>query len=49
MGPSTATAIVGAPEAQLTQTGRGLRIILRILGPLLIALALLAIRARIKR
>ncbi len=45
----TATAIVGAPEAQLTQTGRGMRIALRILGPLLIGLALLAIRGRVRR
>lgn len=45
----TATAIVGAPEAQLTQTGRGMRIALRILGPVLIGLALLAIRGRVRR
>lgn len=45
----TATAIVGAPEAQLTQTGRAMRIALRILGPLLIGLALLSIRGRVKR
>ena len=45
----TATAIVGAPEAQLTQAGRALRVILRILSPLLIGLALLAIRGRVKR
>ncbi|MDX6676929.1 MAG: hypothetical protein QOE31_981 [Solirubrobacteraceae bacterium] len=45
----TATAIVGTPDARLTQTGRGLRIVLRILSPLLIGLALLAIRGRVKR
>lgn len=45
----TATAIVGAPEAQLTQAGRAIRIALRILSPLLIALALLAVRGRVKR
>jgi hypothetical protein len=45
----TATAVIGAPEAQLTQTGRGLRVALRILGPLLIALGLLSIRGRVKR
>jgi len=45
----TATAIIGAPEAQLTQVGRGLRVSLRILSPLLIGLALLAIRGRVKR
>jgi uncharacterized protein YjbI with pentapeptide repeats len=45
----TATAIVGAPDAQLTQTGRAVRIILRILSPVLIGLALLAIRGRVKR
>jgi uncharacterized protein YjbI with pentapeptide repeats len=45
----TATAVIGAPEAQLTQAGRGMRIVLRILGPILIGLALLAIRGRVKR
>jgi hypothetical protein len=45
----TATAVIGAPEAQLTQAGRGMRIVLRILGPLLIGLALLSIRGRVKR
>jgi uncharacterized protein YjbI with pentapeptide repeats len=45
----TATAIVGAPDAQLTQTGRALRLWLRIFSPLLIGLALLAVRGRVKR
>jgi uncharacterized protein YjbI with pentapeptide repeats len=45
----TATALFGAPDAQLTQFGRTLRVALRLLGPLFIALALLSIRGRIKR
>lgn len=45
----TATAIIGAPDARLTQEGRAMRMVLRILGPLLIGLALLAIRGRVKR
>ena len=45
----TATSVIGAPESQLTSGGRFLRITLRVLGPLLIALAILAIRARVKR
>jgi hypothetical protein len=45
----TATAIIGAPESQLTQAGRVMRIALRILAPLLLGLALLAIRGRVKR
>jgi hypothetical protein len=45
----TATAVIGAPEAQLTQYGRAIRIVLRILGPVLIGLAVLSIRGRVKR
>ena len=45
----TATALIGAPDAQLTQQGRTLRVVLRLLGPLFIGLALLSIRGRIKR
>jgi uncharacterized protein YjbI with pentapeptide repeats len=45
----TATSVIGAPESQLTSEGRFIRIALRILGPVLIALAVLAIRARVKR
>ena len=45
----TATSVIGAPESQLTSLGRVFRIVLRIMGPLLIALALLAIRGRVKR
>ncbi len=45
----TALTIVGAPEAQLTSTGYGIRLVLRLLGPLLVALSLLALRNRVKR
>jgi hypothetical protein len=45
----TATAVVGAPEAQLTQAGRGMRVALRVIGPILLALGLLAVRGRVKR
>jgi uncharacterized protein YjbI with pentapeptide repeats len=45
----TATAVIGAPESQLTRAGQGMRIPLRVLGPLLLGLALLAIRGRVKR
>jgi hypothetical protein len=45
----TATAVIGAPDAQLTQEGRAMRISLRILGPILIGLGLLRIRGRVKR
>jgi uncharacterized protein YjbI with pentapeptide repeats len=45
----TATSIIGAPESQLTTDGRVVRVVLRILGPLLIGLGLLAIRARVRR
>jgi hypothetical protein len=37
------------PGLQLTYTGEGIQIALRLLGPLLIGLALFAIRARVKR
>ena len=45
----TATAVIGAPDAQLTQEGRAMRIPLRVLGPILIGLGLLAIRGRVRR
>lgn len=45
----TATTLIGSPDAQLTQHGRALRIVLRVLGPLFIGLALLSIRGRVKR
>lgn len=45
----TAVAVIGAPDAQLTQYGRAIRIVLRILGPILLGLALLSIRGRVKR
>ena len=45
----TATAVVGAPNQPLTQWGSWLRIIMRVIGPVLIGLALLSIRGRVKR
>jgi uncharacterized protein YjbI with pentapeptide repeats len=45
----TATAVIGAPDARLTQEGRAMRIPLRVLGPVFIGLGLLAIRGRVKR
>jgi hypothetical protein len=46
---ATATAVASGPEARLTAEGRVLRVLLRILGPILIALAILAVRGRVKR
>jgi uncharacterized protein YjbI with pentapeptide repeats len=45
----TATAIFTSPEAVLTPIGRRFRIALRIVGPVLLALAILSIRGRVKR
>jgi uncharacterized protein YjbI with pentapeptide repeats len=44
-----ATAIISGPEAQLTKKGRAYRVALRIIGPLLLALAVLSVRGRVKR
>jgi uncharacterized protein YjbI with pentapeptide repeats len=44
-----ATAIISGPEAQLTKKGRAYRVVLRIVGPLLLALAVLSVRGRVKR
>lgn len=38
-----------SPGLEITYAGEGIQIVLRLLGPLLIALAILAIRARVKR
>ncbi len=38
-----------APGLEITYTGEFIQIVLRLLGPLLIGLALLAVRARVKR
>ncbi|WP_157592001.1 pentapeptide repeat-containing protein [Solirubrobacter soli] len=46
---ATATAVAGAPPRRLTAIGEGLRIVLRVLGPLLLALTAVSIRGRIKR
>ena len=46
---SAAASPLSAPEATLTATGRILRVILRVIGPLLLALAALAFRSRVKR
>jgi uncharacterized protein YjbI with pentapeptide repeats len=46
------SSLLRAPEAsglEITYTGEGMQIALRLLGPLLIGLALLALRARVKR
>jgi uncharacterized protein YjbI with pentapeptide repeats len=45
----TATAVFSGPDADLTQVGRRLHIAPRILGPLLLGLAILSIRGRVKR
>lgn len=45
----TALSVVGAPQVELTTEGRALRVVLRLLGPILIGLALFAIRGRVKR
>jgi Pentapeptide repeats (9 copies) len=41
--------VPSAPGLDLTYTGERIQIVLRLLGPLLIGLALLAVRARVKR
>lgn len=46
---ATATAIAAAPERRLKPVGEALRIVLRIVGPLLLALTAISIRGRIKR
>jgi hypothetical protein len=46
---SAATGVIGGPEVQLTKQGRAYRVLLRIIGPLLLALAILAVRGRVKR
>jgi uncharacterized protein YjbI with pentapeptide repeats len=46
---ATATAVAGVPDRRLTKTGEALRILLRVLGPLLLALTAVSIRGRIKR
>jgi tetratricopeptide (TPR) repeat protein len=45
----TATAIISAPERPLTRAGTVLRVVLRILGPILVALAVFSVRGRVKR
>jgi uncharacterized protein YjbI with pentapeptide repeats len=45
----TATTIFNSPDALLTRAGRRLRLLLRIIGPILLGLAILAIRGRVKR
>ena len=46
----TATSLLRAPEAeQLTAFGHVVEVVLRFAGPLLLALALLALRGRVKR
>jgi hypothetical protein len=44
------TALLHTPQPRrLTAAGRAMEITLRVLGPLLVALAVLAIRGRVKR
>jgi hypothetical protein len=45
----TATAVISAPSRPLTREGEVLRVLLRIVGPVLAGLTLLAIRGRVKR
>jgi hypothetical protein len=45
----TAITVIGTPGAKLTAEGHGIRLLLRIAGPLLLALSLIAIRNRVKR
>lgn len=45
----TATAVIGAPEAAVTDWGRAFRVVLRVLGPLFLGLVLVSIRGRVKR
>jgi uncharacterized protein YjbI with pentapeptide repeats len=45
----TATAVTAAPHRPVTPAGEGLRVTLRIVGPLLVALTLLSIRGRVRR
>jgi hypothetical protein len=45
----TATAVIAAPTRPLTRAGEALRVLLRILGPILVGLALLSFRGRVKR
>jgi uncharacterized protein YjbI with pentapeptide repeats len=46
---SSAAALAPLPAARLTPTGRTIRTVVRILGPILLALLLLSIRGRVKR
>jgi hypothetical protein len=46
---STAAVVTTGPEAGLNATGRALRVALRVIGPALIALAVLAIRNQVRR
>jgi hypothetical protein len=43
------TRLVSPPEGLLTGPGQAIRLVVGLLGPLLLALALLAVRARVKR
>lgn len=46
---SSAIAVIPRPEVALTTQGQTIRLVLRILGPLLIGLAFLSLRGRVKR
>jgi hypothetical protein len=46
---SSAAALAPLPEARLTATGRAIRTVERVLGPIFVGLVLLSIRGRVKR
>jgi uncharacterized protein YjbI with pentapeptide repeats len=45
----TSTAVLAAPSRPLTRAGQSLRVLLRVVGPILVGLALLSFRGRVKR
>ncbi len=46
---SATSLLRGAPPRALTSAGRAFEVALRLLGPLFLALAVLAVRGRVKR
>jgi uncharacterized protein YjbI with pentapeptide repeats len=44
-----ATRLINPPEGLLTESGQAIRLVVGLLGPILLALALLALRGRVKR
>jgi hypothetical protein len=43
------TRLVTPPDGLLTEPGQAIRLVVGLLGPILLALALLAVRGRVKR